>query len=93
MFSFEICCRMGKLEISGLGGSYGLERLAHYQMQPEMGPPPTTIHEYPMTDDSWNKEFQAFVEDIRQGRIPHPGVRDAQAALGIVERLYEGRRP
>jgi predicted dehydrogenase len=92
IFSFEICCRMGKLEISGLGGSYGLERLAHYQMQPEMGPPPTTIYEYPMADDSWNKEFQAFVEDIGEGRPPCPGVNDAQAALGIVEQLYEARQ-
>jgi predicted dehydrogenase len=92
MFSFEICCRKGKLEISGLGGSYGPERLAHYQMQPEMGPPPTTVYEYPMADDSWNREFQAFVEDIENGRARCPGVNDAQAALRIVERLYEGHQ-
>ena len=47
LFSFEIYGRDGKLHIEGLGGSYGVERLAHYQMLPEMGPPDTTIHEYP----------------------------------------------
>ena len=29
-FSFEIYGRNGKLEISGLGGSYGVEKLKHY---------------------------------------------------------------
>lgn len=88
LFSFEICGTMGKLEIGGLGGSYGVERLTHYQMQPEMGPPPTTIYEYPMADDSWEIEMAEFVEDIRLGRAPRPGIAEAQAALGIVEQLY-----
>jgi len=88
LFSFEIYGRTGKLEINGLGGSYGTERLALYQMLPEMGPPPTTIWEYPMEDDSWRAEFLDFVEDIRLGRQPDPGVEAAQAALRIVEAVY-----
>ena len=52
-FSFEIYGRNGKLHIDGLGGSYGVERLAHYAMLKEMGPPETTIWEYPMADNSW----------------------------------------
>jgi predicted dehydrogenase len=88
LFSFEIAGRMGKLEISGLGGSYGTERLIHYQMLPEMGPPQTTIYEYPMPDNSWEVEIAEFLEDIRSGRAPQPGIADAQTALSIVERLY-----
>ncbi len=88
LFSFEICGRMGKLEVSGLGGSYGTERLIHYQMQPEMGPPATTIYEFPMPDNSWETEICEFVEDIRCKRVPQPGIEDAQAALRIVEQLY-----
>ena len=88
LFSFEICGRMGKLEITGLGGSYGTERLSHYQMLKEMGPPVTTIYEYPMPDNSWEVEIAEFFEDIRLGRAPLPGVADAQAALAIVEQLY-----
>jgi predicted dehydrogenase len=87
-FSFEIYGRQAKLEISGLGGSYGVERLAYYQMGPALGPPETTIFEYPMADDSWAREWQAFAEDIRTGRRPSPGVRDAQAALQIIEEVY-----
>jgi predicted dehydrogenase len=88
LFSFEIFGRMGKLEISGLGGSYGTEKLAHYQMLPDMGPPPTTIYEYPMPDNSWEVEIAEFMEDIRRGRAPQPGVADARAALAIIEQLY-----
>jgi predicted dehydrogenase len=89
LFSFEIYGRTGKLEINGLGGSYGIERLAFYQMLPEMGPPPTTIWEFPMADDSWRAEFEDFLEDIRLGRNPDPGLEAAQASLRVVETLYQ----
>jgi predicted dehydrogenase len=96
LFSFEIYGRAGKLELDGLGGSYGTERLAFYQMPPEMGPPPTTIWEYPMADNSWEAEFQDFLEDIQLGRPPDPGIEAARAALRVVEAVYaaaEERRP
>lgn len=92
LFSLEIYGRVGKLEISGLGGSYGVERLTHYQMTPEMGPPPTFAWEYPMADNSWEVEFREFLDDIRLGREPSPGIADAQAALRVVEQIYAGGR-
>ncbi len=87
-FSFEITGRAGKLHVEGLGGSYGLERLAWYRLAPEMGPPETTVWEYPMEDDSWAAEMQEFMEDIRMKRQPSAGLRDAIAALEVVERIY-----
>lgn len=92
LFSFEIFGRTGKLEIGGLGGSYGVERLAHYAMTPELGPPPTTITEYPMGDDSWEAEYAAFLDDIAHDRTPDPSFEDARAALAIVERIYAAER-
>jgi predicted dehydrogenase len=89
LFSLEIYGRIGKIEVSGLGGSYGVERLAFYRMTPEMGPPETTIWEYPMADDSWTAEFRAFVEDIELRRQPSPGLRDAKAVLTIIENIYQ----
>lgn len=91
LFSFELFCRNGKLEVSGLGGSYGTETLRHYQMLPQMGPPETTIYEYPTADDSWEHEFLAFLEDIQLKRQPQPGIADAQAALRIVEQVYASK--
>jgi len=87
--SVRIYGKDAKLEISGLGGSYGVERLSYYQMKPEMGPPETTIFEYPMADDSWSSEWQAFAKDIEMSRPPSPGLEDAQAALRIVEAIYK----
>ena len=88
-FAFEIYGHKGKLLIEGLGGSYGVERLAWYRMLPEMGPPDTTVWEYPMADNSHELEMQEFLEDIRLERAPSPGLRDALAALAVVERIYE----
>jgi predicted dehydrogenase len=97
LFSFEIYGRHGKLHIDGLGGSYGIERLAHYQMRPEMGPPDTVVREYPHADRSWELEFAEFLEDIRLGREPAAGLDAARAALAVVETVYArsgfARRP
>jgi len=89
LFSFEICGRDGKLEITGLGGGYGTERLTFYAMKPEMGPPETTTWEFPMADNSWETEFAEFLEDIRLNRQPRPGIADAQAALRVIECVYQ----
>ena len=88
LFSFEIYGTLGKLHIEGLGGSYGVERLTHYKMHPQMGPPETTVWEYPMLDDSWDVEFAEFLEDIKLGRTPAAGLADAHAALSIVDHIY-----
>jgi predicted dehydrogenase len=88
LFSMEIYGRNAKLEISGLGGSYGLERLTYYKMLPEMGPPETTSWEYPMGDDSWAVEMAEFYEDIRLDRHPAAGLKDAYEVLKVIEKVY-----
>ncbi|MEK0451201.1 MAG: hypothetical protein RL088_3469 [Verrucomicrobiota bacterium] len=88
LFSFEIYGRTGKLHVEGLGGSYGVERLTYYRMLPQMGPPETTVWDFPGVDDSWEREMAAFLEDIRQNREPEPGPREAIATLRVVETIY-----
>lgn len=88
LFSLEIYGRDGKLQVEGLGGSYGVERLTHYHMLPAMGPPETTAWEFPRGDDSWRLEVAEFIEDIRLGREPQPGLREARIALEVVERIH-----
>jgi predicted dehydrogenase len=92
LFSFEVFGRDGKLEVQGLGGSYGVERLTHYRMLPEMGPPDTVAWEFPRGDDSWAAELADFYQDVVLGRQPTPGLSDAMAALRVVERIYEVSR-
>jgi len=88
-FSFELYGRNGKLQVDGLGGSYGVERLTWYKMLPEMGPPETISWEYPMHDNSWQVEMNQFRQDIELGRQPQPGLTDAVAVLQIVESIYQ----
>jgi predicted dehydrogenase len=88
-FSFELYGRAGKLQVDGLGGSYGVERLAFYRMLPEMGPPETTIWEYPMADDSWEVEMTQFLDEIQHGRQSAAGLNDAVAALDVVDAIYQ----
>jgi predicted dehydrogenase len=88
LFCFEIAGRTGKLQVDGLGGSYGVERLTFYKMLPEMGPPDTLMWEYPRGDRSWALEFQDFLDDIRLGREPAAGLPAAAAAMRVVEQVY-----
>jgi predicted dehydrogenase len=88
LFSFEIYGRQAKLHIEGLGGSYGVERLAHYHMLPKMGPPETTIWEYPGEDRSWQLELADFENGVAGHRCGAPSLVDAAAALGVVEQIY-----
>lgn len=89
LFSMEIYGKGGKLDLSGLGGSYGVERITHYKMLPEMGPPETISWEYPMGDDSWEIEMSEFYGDITLDRRPSSGLEDALAALQVVQTIYK----
>ncbi|MBU6409757.1 MAG: hypothetical protein KGR98_05155, partial [Verrucomicrobia bacterium] len=85
-----------KLAIEGLGGSYGVEKLFHYQMKPEMGVPDTKIYEFPGPDDSWRREiteFEKAVETAKNQGQPAagPGLAEARAALNVVQEIY--RKP
>ncbi len=88
LFSFEIYGRHTKLHIEGLGGSYGVEKLFHYQMKPEMGIPDTKVYEFPGPDESWRAEMTEFERDIRLKQKPDAGLAEARAALQIVEEIY-----
>ncbi len=88
LFSMEIYGRAGKLDLSGLGGSYGVEKITWYKMLPEMGPPETISWEYPMADDSWEVELAAFFEDIHSGKDESSNLNDAYQALKIIGEIY-----
>ncbi len=89
LFSMEIYGKEGKLDLNGLGGSYGLEKLTYYKMLPQMGPPETISWEYPMADDSWAREIEEFYGDIRLDREPAAGLHDAYQALNIIDQIYK----
>ena len=71
MFSFEITLEKAKIDIFGLGGSYGVESLTLYEMQPEMGPPPSSTMTWDESDASWTLEIEDLIAHINDpGHIP-----------------------
>jgi predicted dehydrogenase len=93
MFSLEIYGRDGKLVIDGLGGSYGAEKLIHYRLLPQMGPPETTVWDFPGADKSWDAEFADFADAIASGRRATGDIEDALAMHKIIAAAYQGAKP
>jgi predicted dehydrogenase len=89
MFSLEVSGRDAKLQVDGLGGSYGTETLTYYKMLPEMGPPEVTTWEFPEQDPSWARELQNFIDAIEGRGTVCGGLEDAMAALAIVADAYQ----
>jgi predicted dehydrogenase len=88
LFSFEVMLERAKLEISGLGGSYGPERLSIHEMQPALGPPPCFVQEWPPDDRSWEREMADVLKAIRGEQSMGATVDDAVATLELIEAAY-----
>lgn len=88
LFSFEVTLERAKLEVSGLGGSYGPERLRVFEMQPEMGPPPCTTCDFPESDASWHHELLDVLAEIDGAPSIGAALDDAIATMSIIEEAY-----
>ena len=89
LFDFEIFGKTGKLQVWGLGRSYGKEELRYYRMKPEMGPPDLTTSTFPDEDSSWAAEFEAFVKEITGQKTDMATAEDALRAVEIVSKTYQ----
>ena len=88
MFSLEIYGKKGKIEISGLGGSYGLETLTFHKMLPEMGPPLTETWSFPDPDDSWAIEMGEFIDDLQTGSNNSDNLDSSLEVLRVIRDIY-----
>lgn len=88
-FSYEIFCQFGKIEISGLGKSYGEEKLILYKMSNKMGKPSKKEFKFSKKDKSWKKELEEFYIDIVNKRISSPGIKDIYENLKIIDKIYK----
>jgi predicted dehydrogenase len=57
-------------------------------MRPEMGPPETTLWEYPGEDVSWRAEWRHFLDAVGGKMAPWGSLEDALAVLHLVDRVY-----
>lgn len=88
LFSFEIALEHAKIEITGLGGSYGKETLTVHKMKPEMGIPETLCQEYAGVDESWGLELADFMCRIREGGSLGASLESTMSVHEIIARAY-----
>ena len=88
LFSMEVYGTKGKIEVTGLGRSYGTETLNLYQMSPEMGPPETFSFQFDGPDLSWKLELEQFMRDIEQKTYQSDNSESSIRVLQIVEEIY-----
>ena len=92
MFSFEIFCTFGKIDINGLGGSYGREQLTLYKMSKKMGIPKQKKWKFNIKDMSWINEINEFYDDILYNRKPIPNLNDAYQTHKIINKIYKNSK-
>ena len=76
-------------EVSGLGGSYGVEELTLFAMQPEMGPPPSTTWRWPAQDSSWRLELEDVARALSGEPARGASIDDAIANLTLIDEAYQ----
>lgn len=88
IFSLEMMLKRAKIQIDGLGGSYGREKLTLYKMKPEMVPPDVEEFLFDEADISWRDENKIFFEQIRNKIYSDKSLKDTKYVLSIIEKLY-----
>lgn len=95
LFSFEVFGRDGYAVANGLGRSYGPEHAVVGRRAAEGGPPHEERFDFPGEDQSWDLEWEDFVQAVKTGRPPLAEGREALKTLEWIFRLYraaaEGR--
>jgi predicted dehydrogenase len=89
-FSLEVYCRTAKIQVDGLVGSYGPQRLRIYRMRPELGPPEVEEVSYPDEDRSWEREWASFAQaiDASDACLLNGDLGDARYAWQQIESAY-----
>lgn len=90
IFDLEVFCKTAKLQVTGLGGSYGPEVYAKFEMGPGMGPPLKTSFQYPPADNSWFLELNDLFQQISESEHKISGAtgEDGLFVIEMIEELY-----
>lgn len=92
VFLFEVFGKDGYLKVTGLGGSYGREKLILGKRAVEFGVPDEKIFEFPDEDISWEQEWEEFVRAIEENREPLGNGYDGLKAMELIDSLYKSSR-
>ena len=87
LFSFEVYGDEGFVEVEGLGGAYGTEKL-HFCPKHYDRPFAVTTTEFRGEDKSWLLEWQEFAAAVRESRTPLGSAEDGMEAMRLVFEAY-----
>ncbi len=91
LFSLEVFCTTAKLEVEGLGGSYGPEVFRRSYMTKGFGPPEITTIQFEPGDESWALEMTDIEDDLRGAGASGATGADALATLTVVAEIYQSQ--
>ncbi len=89
LFCYEIMLELAKIQIDGLGRSYGAEKLTLYKMSKKMGPPKVQEFTFPEEDLSWKREVSAFFKRIRMMDVGDNALKEARYVMNIISQSYK----
>lgn len=88
LFVFEIMLKTAKIQIDGLGGSYGKEKLTLYKMKQEMGPPDVEEIEFEGNDNSWLYEMNLFFNRVQKKNYNDDELQNGLYVLKTIKKIY-----
>jgi predicted dehydrogenase len=91
-FRFEVIGTDGYATVDGLGGSYGVEQLLVGRRRAEGGAPDEQRTDFAGPDESWEREWQEFVDAVVTGRTPMSDAKDALCTMRLIDSIYEVSR-
>ncbi|MDO8659053.1 MAG: Gfo/Idh/MocA family oxidoreductase [Candidatus Parcubacteria bacterium] len=89
IFSLEIMLQKAKIQVDGLGRSYGREKLILYKRRPEMGPSDVEEILFDEKDESFEIENNLFFHRIKEKKYSDESIQDALYVLRTIEKLYK----
>ena len=93
LFSFEVHGLKGSLNIDGLGGSYGIEKLTIAIRDLKGGVPKMSEEIFDQPDLSWRDEWNEMVKVLSNGGGRYSGTpSDGVAAMAMINGLYESAK-
>ena len=90
-FNFEIFGKKGKIEIIGLGKSYGIETVNLYKMKKNMKKPKKIIFKFRKKDNSFYLDFENFVNSLIKKKPPMNNVLNAIKNMRMIEKIYQSQ--
>jgi predicted ATP-grasp superfamily ATP-dependent carboligase len=78
-----------KIQINGLGRSYGKETITLYKMRPEMGLPDIEEIDFTQEDLSWNLENEEFFKAIMEKDYSNKKLMEGYYAIKTVFDIYK----